>query len=99
MGWIEGLNDAMDYIERNLEGGLDVARAARLAACTEGQFRRMSEGGGCGLRRALRVDAALSSALPGLPPDEVCALYGFDLEARDLAVDLAGEEGWDEDRD
>ncbi len=41
MGWIEGLNDAMDYIERNLEGDLDVARAARLAACTEGQFRRM----------------------------------------------------------
>ena len=34
MGWIEGLNDAMDYIERNLEGDLDVARAARLAACS-----------------------------------------------------------------
>lgn len=41
MGWIEGLNDAMDYIEANLEGDLDLAHAARLAACTEGQFRRM----------------------------------------------------------
>ena len=38
--------------------------------------RLLAEGGGCGLRRALRVDAALSSALPDLPPDEVCALYG-----------------------
>ncbi|MVN40000.1 relaxase/mobilization nuclease domain-containing protein [Gordonibacter sp. ResAG-5] len=38
--------------------------------------RLLDEGGGCGLRRALRVDAALSSALPDLPPDEVCALYG-----------------------
>lgn len=41
MGWIEGLNDAMDYIEANLGGELDLAQAARLAACTEGQFRRM----------------------------------------------------------
>lgn len=44
MGWIEGLNDAMDYIEANLEGDLDLAHAARLAACTEGQFRRIVSG-------------------------------------------------------
>ncbi len=61
--------------------------------------RLLAEGGGCGLRRALRIDASLSSALPGLPPNEVCALYGFDLAARDLAAELAGEEGgWDEGR-
>ena len=51
MGWIEGLNDAMDYIEANLEGDLDLAHAARLAACTEGQFRKMC------IRDRLKVDA------------------------------------------
>lgn len=66
MGWIEGLNDAMDYIEANLEGDLDLAHAARLAACTEGQFRRMfSYIAGIGLMEYVRGLATLMWTVPG----------------------------------
>lgn len=41
MGWIEGLNASVDYIEEHLDGDIDIARAASFASCTEGQFRRM----------------------------------------------------------
>lgn len=73
MGWIEGLNDAMDYIEANLEGDLAHAHAARLAACTEGQFRRMfSYIAGIGLmeyvrRRRISRAALTSTERSGTP--------------------------------
>ena len=38
MGWIEGLNASVDYIEEHLDGDVDIARAASFASCTEGQF-------------------------------------------------------------
>lgn len=41
MGWIEGLNASVDYIEEHLDGDVDIARAASFASCTEGQFRRL----------------------------------------------------------
>ena len=81
MGWIEGLNDAMDYIERNLEGALDVARAARLAACTEGQFRRMfSYVAGIGLGeyvRRRRISCAALDLSRGERVVDVAMRYGY----------------------
>lgn len=81
MGWIEGLNDAMDYIERDLEGDLDVARAARLAACTEGQFRRMfSYVAGIGLGeyvRRRRISCAALDLSRGERVVDVAVRYGY----------------------
>lgn len=55
MGWIEGLNASMEYIEKHLDDDIDVAEAARLATCSEGQFRRMfSYVAGVGLTEYIR---------------------------------------------
>lgn len=35
MDWHEKMNDAMDYIEGNLTGNIDIWEAARLAHCSE----------------------------------------------------------------
>lgn len=81
MGWIEGLNDAMGYIERNLAGDLDVAHAARLAACTEGQFRRMfSYVAGVGLGeyvRRRRISCAALDLSRGERVVDVALKYGY----------------------
>ena len=81
MGWIEGFNDAMDYIEANLEGDLDLAHAARLAACTEGQFRRMfSYIAGIGLMeyvRRRRISRAALDLSRGERVVDVAVRYGY----------------------
>ncbi len=81
MGWIEDLNDAMDYIERSLEGNLDVVHAARLAACTEGQFRRMfSYVAGIGLGeyvRRRRISCAALDLSRGERVVDVAMRYGY----------------------
>lgn len=41
MDWHEKMNAAMDYIEDNLTGNIDLWEAARLARCSEYHFRRM----------------------------------------------------------
>lgn len=41
MDWIDDLNSAMDYIEENLAEQIDLAEAARRAACSKFSFRRM----------------------------------------------------------
>src|SRR5690625_7384086 len=41
MDWHEKMNAAMDYIEDNLNGNIDIWKAARLAHCSEYHFRRM----------------------------------------------------------
>lgn len=41
MDWVEGMNRAIEYIEDNLTGEVDQARAARIAACSEFHFQRM----------------------------------------------------------
>lgn len=82
MGWIEGLNDAMDYIEHSLGEDIDVARAARLAACTEGQFRRMfSYIAGIGLGeyvRRRRISCAALDLSRGERVVDVAVRYGYD---------------------
>lgn len=41
MNWIEGLNRAMGYIEKNLRGELDLTEVARQAACSQFHLQRM----------------------------------------------------------
>lgn len=41
MDWHEKMNAAVDYIEDNLTGTIDIWEAARLARCSEYHFRRM----------------------------------------------------------
>lgn len=41
MEWLNRLNDALDYLEDNLQGTVDTERAAQLAACSAYHFQRM----------------------------------------------------------
>lgn len=41
MEWLDRMNDALDYLEANLDGEVDVEHAARLAACSLFHFQRM----------------------------------------------------------
>jgi AraC family transcriptional regulator len=41
MEWLERLNDALDYLEANLEAEVDTLRAAQIAACSQFHFQRM----------------------------------------------------------
>jgi AraC family transcriptional regulator len=41
MDWHEKMNAAIDYIEKNLPGNIDIREAALLARCSEYHFRRM----------------------------------------------------------
>ncbi len=41
MNWLSGLNDAIRYIEENLDGEIDLTQAARLASCSAFHFQRM----------------------------------------------------------
>lgn len=41
MDWIEKLNEALDYIEANLDGEIDVGLAAKKALCSSFHFQRM----------------------------------------------------------
>lgn len=41
MEWIEGLNKSIDYIESNLEGEIEIGKAAQLAMCSAFHYHRM----------------------------------------------------------
>lgn len=41
MRWTDGLGRALAYIEQNLEGEIDHARAAQLCCCSQGKFRSL----------------------------------------------------------
>lgn len=41
MEWLQCLNGAIDYIEENLDGEIDVSRAAKIACCSAYHFQRM----------------------------------------------------------
>lgn len=41
MEWIERLNSAVQYIEQNLDGDIDISCAAKLACCSAYNFQRM----------------------------------------------------------
>lgn len=41
MDWLSTLNDALTYIENNLDGEIDVSRVAQIACCSAFHFQRM----------------------------------------------------------
>ena len=41
MEWLERMNRAIDYIEANLTGEIELSEAARMACCSSYQFQRM----------------------------------------------------------
>lgn len=41
MEWLERMNRAIDYIEENLTGEIELSEAARMACCSSYQFQRM----------------------------------------------------------
>lgn len=41
MKWVEGMNEAIAYMEDHLDGEVDQSKAARIAACSEFHFQRM----------------------------------------------------------
>ena len=41
MEWLDRMNEALDYLEANLTGEADIARAAQIAACSQFHFQRM----------------------------------------------------------
>lgn len=41
MEWLERMNRAIDYIEANLIGEIELREAARMACCSSYQFQRM----------------------------------------------------------
>ncbi|MGC6587923.1 hypothetical protein ACPV3A_23620 [Paenibacillus sp. Dod16] len=41
MEWLERMNRAMDYIELNLAGEIELSEVARRACCSSHQFQRM----------------------------------------------------------
>ena len=41
MEWLDRMNDALTYLEANLDGEIDLERAAQLAACSQFHFQRM----------------------------------------------------------
>ena len=41
MEWLDRMNDALTYLEANLDGEIDLEQAAQLAACSQFHFQRM----------------------------------------------------------
>jgi AraC family transcriptional regulator len=41
MEWLKRLNEAMNYMEENLESGIDLERASQIACCSAFHFQRM----------------------------------------------------------
>ncbi len=82
MDWHEKMNAAVDYIENNLTGNIDIRESARLAHCSEYHFRRMfsfvagvpvSEY----IRRRRMTLAALDLQQTKYTVEEVAKKYGY----------------------
>ncbi len=83
MEWLDRMNDALIYLEANLDGEIDLERAARLAACSQFHFQRMftyiagvplSEY----LRRRRMTLAALELAGGNVKVIDLALRYGYD---------------------
>ena len=82
MDWVQGLNQAMDYLEEHLAGEPDLREAARLAGCSAYHFQRMfSYLAGMPLSdylRRRRMALAAEDLLAGKKVLEVALKYGYD---------------------
>lgn len=82
MEWLTQLNGAIRYFEEALDGDIDVAKAARMACCSEYQFRRMfSYMTGVPLSEYIRRRRMTRAAL--------------DLQRGDRVIDVALRYGYD----
>ena len=83
MDWLGRLNDALRYIEENLEGGIDLAQAAKIACCSAFHFQRMfSYLAGVPLAEYIRRRRMTKAA--------------FDLQnSKDKVIDIALKYGYD----
>lgn len=83
MEWIERLNQAVNYIEENLDGSIDYNEAAKLACCTTFHFQRMfSYIAGVPLseyiRRRRMTRAAADIKNSSIQIVDLAAKYGYD---------------------
>ncbi|MEA4999265.1 MAG: AraC family transcriptional regulator [Candidatus Limiplasma sp.] len=83
MEWLERMNDALDYLEQHLEAEIDLAQAARLAACSQFHFQRVfSYMAGVPLgeyiRRRRMTLAALELTSGGAKVLDLALKYGYE---------------------
>ena len=83
MVWLDRMNEALDYMEANLTGDADLARAAQIAACSQFHFQRMFTyiaGVPLGeyLRRRRMSLAALELAAGDEKVIDLAMRYGYD---------------------
>ena len=82
MEWLKRMNDAISYIEDNLDGEISIEKAAQLACCSQYHFQRMfSYIIGVTLSEYLRRRRLTKAA--------------FDLQGGDKVVDVALRYGYD----
>ena len=82
MEWLERMNDALSYMEDNLDGEISVEKAAQLACCSQYHFQRMfSYIIGVTLSEYLRRRRLTKAA--------------FDLQGGDKVIDVALRYGYD----
>lgn len=83
MDWLDHMNDALDYLEANLDGEVNLEHAARLAACSLFHFQRMFTyiaGIPLGeyLRRRRMTQAALELSCENAKVIDLAIRYGYD---------------------
>ncbi|KIE45868.1 helix-turn-helix domain protein [Clostridium argentinense CDC 2741] len=82
MEWLEKLNEALGYIEANLEGEIEYEKAAKIACCTAYHFQRMfSYIAGTPLSEYIRNRRLTKAA--------------FDLQSGDKVIDVALRYGYE----
>jgi len=82
MEWLQRMNDALEYMEDNLDGEISIEKAARLACCSQYHFQRMfSYIIGVSLSEYLRRRRLTKAAL--------------DLQGGDRVIDVALRYGYD----
>ena len=82
MEWLKRMNDALSYMEDNLDGEISIEKAAKLAACSQYHFQRMfSYIIGVPLSEYLRRRRLTKAAL--------------DLQSGDKVIDVALRYGYD----
>ena len=83
MEWLTRMNEAVDYIEKNLTGTIDYRQAAQIAYCSEFHFQRMfSYIAGIPLseyiRRRKMTEAAFDLQKTGIKVIDAALKFGYD---------------------
>lgn len=82
MEWIERLNEAIDYIEKHLTGGIDYEQLGRIACCSSYHFQRMF---------AYMAGVPLSEYIRR----RKMSLAAVDLQGKEMKIiDVAGKYGY-----